>query len=362
MSGRIIFLIAGILFIQSALAQKNYLPAKIFTFSGDTVNGYIDYRNWGNNPYKVSFRTSPESEALVYKPFDIKGFSVKGELYVSAHIERETSPIKTGELNYDPKLQLEKDAVFLQTLIQGPKSLYYFKTLQENKDQFYIQQDSQFRLLIFKKYLKEIETVDKTQQVITENKTYIGQLRLYLTGCPSIQSKLKTVKYAVKDFKKLFQYYYDCTNTQMDFEKKAEKVNVELGVLLGASVTNINFESVSNVYQFLVNSEFEPSTYFTAAFFADIVFPRNQRKFSIENELFFNRYYFTAEYTETVNENQYTVYKTKIGVAYIKLNNMFRFKYPLGKVFIFINGGMTFPVMTHRQTAAIPVVAIILPR
>ena len=340
-SRNVFLLIAGILIIRTAVAQQNYQPAKIFTMNGDTVKGYLDYRNWGNNPYKVRFKTTPESEPRIFKPFDIDGFSVKNEIYVSAAIQRETSPIKTGELEYDPELQLEKDTVFLKAVILGPKSLFYYKNAQEKKDQFYIRLDSQFQLLIFKKYLKGVEQNNTTREIVFENRTYIGQLRVYLTDCPTIQTKLKNLKYDMNHFIKLFHYYYECTDMQIDFEKKIERVKVELGILSGLSIAKVNFQTESDISQFLVNSHFQPSYNYAGAFFTDFVFPRNQRKFSLLVELFYNRYYFTAEYTDKVNEDHYTIYTTQIGYSYIKQNFMLRFKYPVGKTYLFINGGVS---------------------
>jgi hypothetical protein len=42
-----------------------------------------------------------------------------------------------------------------------------------------------------------------------------------------------------------------------------------------------------------------------------------------------------------LNENEYTNYTTTLGYSYLKLNTMFRFKYPVGKVFVFVNAGMS---------------------
>ena len=35
---------------QSAIAQNNFKEAKIVTLEKDTVQGYIDYQNWGVMP------------------------------------------------------------------------------------------------------------------------------------------------------------------------------------------------------------------------------------------------------------------------------------------------------------------------
>jgi hypothetical protein len=42
-----------------------------------------------------------------------------------------------------------------------------------------------------------------------------------------------------------------------------------------------------------------------------------------------------------LNENEYSNISMTFGYAYLKLNNMIRFKYPVGKTFVFINAGMS---------------------
>jgi hypothetical protein len=42
-----------------------------------------------------------------------------------------------------------------------------------------------------------------------------------------------------------------------------------------------------------------------------------------------------------VNENNYTKTTTEIGYSYLKINNLIRFKYPVGHLSIFLNGGIS---------------------
>lgn len=41
------------------------------------------------------------------------------------------------------------------------------------------------------------------------------------------------------------------------------------------------------------------------------------------------------------NADKYTIVYTTFGYAYLKMNNMLRFKYPIGKFFLYLNSGIS---------------------
>lgn len=332
--GKLTFIILGILIFQSSFCQENYLPGHLIALNGDTIHGFIDYRNWSKNPNKIYFSGRIDGEMHIYTPNDLIGFSVQDEIYVSAIVKTEISPTKTNELQYDPELIINIDTVFLQTMIQGSKSLYYYKG-SNAKDQFYIKEDSSFNLLIYKRYLKKHEGTN----VISVNKKYLGQLTFYFKDCPSIQSKLGNTKYNKKSIENLFLFYYDCTQSKVEFHKKTEKLSIEIGILAGVSLTSIKFRS--DDFDCLVNADFPLSVNFSAGLFLDVILPRNQRKWSIYNEIIFTSYKFDDRHIDYENENKYTITYTEIGYSYLKLINMLRFKYPVGNLFVYINAGIS---------------------
>jgi len=90
-------------------------------------------------------------------------------------------------------LNIETATTFLQTIIKGKKSLYFYRN-KIGKDQFYIRQDSGYNLLVYKKYFK----IQDGEKGIAANNKFLGQLSFYLQECPSIQSKLKSTVYTKK--------------------------------------------------------------------------------------------------------------------------------------------------------------------
>ena len=332
-------IVLAMLIFQTSFSQKNYLSGYIIRLSGDTLRGFIDYRNWGRNPDKISFKVKADDQSCYYRPTDINGFGVLDEFYESAIVETEESPENilniTDETYYESGLKLKADTAFLQTIIHGSKSLYSY-TNKAGKYQFYIRQGSTYNLLIYKKYLVRTST----NCGIAENKEYINQLSAYLQDCPTIQPKLENTSYSLSGMEKLFLYYYACGQSKVEFQKKTEKTVVEFGVLAGVSLTSLKFDAV----YYLGEADFEPSMKASAGLFMEIILPRNQRKWSLNNELVFSSYESTGRYDDYGNNNIYVnpnVYHLTIGLSYLKMNNMVRYNYPVGNSIIYLNGGIS---------------------
>lgn len=329
-------------FLNKTYSQENYIQGYIIKEKGDTIIGFIDYRNWDSNPNKINFKSELESEPYKYTPNQIKEFGVKDELYVSGIVNAEISSKNSSQLDEDPTLKIRKDTTFLQTLFRGTKSLYYYRN-PISGDNFYINLDTHFELLIYKKYLRRI----KGSKIITENNKYIGQLILYLEDCPSIQSKIQHSSYNKNSLVKIFENYYKASNSQIEFHRQKEKVKTDIGVIVGLSQTTLKFNTTKLDY--LSNTDFNPSTDFSAGLYFDIILPRDQGKWSIYNEVLFTSYEISGEYLDYEHENKYTITSTEMAYSYLNLNNLVRFKYPIKGSFIFINGGISNGFAIYEQ-------------
>jgi len=335
---KLIFCVSSLFFLLffclPATSQENWIPGHVVEFDGDTVYGEINYRNWELNPKKIDFKASNDGNVISFTPLGIASFSMNDEVYISAMVETENSLFRVEDLDYNPELVLDTDTVFLKLLVGGPKSLYYYR-FSMGIDNFYIQQDDRFILLIYKKYLRMYEGKD----YVTENKRYIGQLTAYFQDCPSLKNRLSTVQYKPNSLVNLFKAYYSCINLYPEYIKVQDKVIVEFSILAGMSITTLDFKSEDLV--FLANAAFTPSYNFSGGLAMDIVLPFNQKKFSVNNELLYTNYKVESNYEEHFNEEYYIIYDMTVAFTYLKLNNMFRFKYPFRDWFIYIDAGMS---------------------
>ncbi len=311
---------------QKSFSQKNMLPGYIIQQNGDTLYGMIDYRNWKKNPKSIKFSKNNHKKLSELSPKDIKEFKVNDEMYVSAKVNTEISSEELKWLNYNSKLDLISDTVFLKILFKGDKSLYVYSF--KTKNNFYIDNNSNFELLKYKKYFK----TKNGNKGIAENKNYLGQLSVYLKGYPNINSKLKKTKYKQSDLYKLFKSYYKYFPTDLVYMKTKKSFYSDVGIKIGGSSTNmdISIESLNNLIQ-------GRSLNFSGAIFYDLILPWYLQKWSFYNEISISSYKF-----EGVDDSfSGNVLNSEIGYTYLSLNNLVKYKYPIGALYIFLNAGIS---------------------
>jgi hypothetical protein len=329
----------GLLLILSLLtissyAQVNFIPGYIISAGNEKINGFIDYRSWEKNPDYVEFRTGIDDNIQRFSPLDIIEFGVDSDVYISAIVETEVSPEDVSKLNFNPNLEIEIDTVFLQTIFNGNKELYYYMSLEGNTN-FYIRQGNEISLLSYKEYFKE---TDDTYKSLVENNRYIGQLSLYLNDCPEVQSRLRTIEYTKRSLENLFAYYYKCTGSDPAYEMGEAKAIKEFGLLAGATLSSTKF--VTNIYDYLSEADVDNSINFSGGIFFNVIMPRNLYKVSINNELFFSSYNIVTSYDEERFNHVLTT--AWFDYTYLKINSMVRYKYPIGTASLFFNGGISF--------------------
>ena len=315
------------LFLQlpNTYSQADFLPGKIILAQGDTVTGYIDYRGWSRNPKKISFRKNKTAKKSKYSPVEVKKFFVKEEIYIGAVIKIETSPYKISELEFDSKLKTRFDTAFLQVVIEGSKSLYHYKT-NIDRDFFYIQQPNSIELLGYKKYAKG--SVGKER--ISEARNYISQLGKYLDDCSTLHTKVVKVKYQKSDLKKLFLSYSDCPNVEADYGyiKVKEKASFKFGLFSGLSSTQ------------LYNNQNRHLNYLLGGVSLEITIPRSRKRISLGTEFIYSQYNTKADnFVDNITWNEQT--NSNISYYLFTINGIARYKFPIGKMFLFSNIGVS---------------------
>ncbi|MBS1507888.1 MAG: hypothetical protein JSS79_14705 [Bacteroidetes bacterium] len=333
---KLILLFIVLFTATQSFGQKNFQKGYIIQLNGDTIRGAIDYANWEKNPKKINFKNS-NGTVTEFSPIDIKEFKVLDERYLGAIVEA-VNPFNLTEYQASP--QLKMDTAFLQTMIDGPKQLFYYQS-PFGQEHFYIRQDSKFVLLVFKKYIK-MQNGFPTE---FENNKYVGQLTYYLDNCPSLKSKLNNLDYVKTRLEALFNTYYEnCTSSQIKFQKKTEKIKTQIGVLGGLALTSLVFKTdnqASASFNYIDKADFKQSVGITGGVFVEFILPRSKQKWSINNEITYSSYNASGFYNDYMNSHQYTKIYSTLNYAYLKLGNMLRYKFLLNKGCVFINFGIT---------------------
>ncbi len=122
---------------SAGFCQTNFLPGTIKKKSGETLSGYIDFRDWFVNPTKISFKIDSVGDPKEFTLFDLDFFEIKGkERYVSARVKKDMRPVKLRDLSVMPAVTETEDQVFLRELFNNDKlGLYIYRDF---KDHFYV--------------------------------------------------------------------------------------------------------------------------------------------------------------------------------------------------------------------------------
>lgn len=355
---KIIFVALCTLVTLTSLGQENQIKGYIIQLSGDTLNGFIDYRNWDKNPSVLSFKVNQNDVYQKYTPTDIAGYGVDNEIYKSAAVETEISSDNESSLTNDSEVNITKVTVFLQELLRGEKGLYYFVN-QVGKNQFYIYHDGLYELLVYKRYNtnKSVESKTVMQYNILKNRRYIGQLMNYMQDCndPKLTSYINNSSYTSTDLKAIFKKYLACKGTDIKFTKKGKKLNIELGVMTGLSMTSLDFAETgisgapssgnNNLYYY---TDFNPEPYigFTPGIIVNIVWPYGGKKWSLYNEATYSTYK-SSQIIPKPGYGKY--YDINHDMSTIRLNNLLRYTYPFKNFSIFLNAGVANTLKSYYR-------------
>ena len=170
-----LFLLAFILPFFS-LAQSNYRPGYVVTLKGDTLRGFIDYREWSNNPDAILFKpVLSDAKSSKFTPTDITFFNINNiETY-----QKYTGPISMDVVNTD-HLTTGKDTsvrmaeVFLRVLQKG-KNLTLYSYTDDLKPRYFVGDSPGFapKELVYRIY--EANDANGNGKTFTDE-TYLKQL------------------------------------------------------------------------------------------------------------------------------------------------------------------------------------------
>jgi len=317
-------------------AQENYTSGHIINLKGKKINGFLKFKKGSFNPTDVLFKKTLQGTAVNYSTTEIKGFKANKYSYVSANVSIEGSSRQTNKLEENSKLNLSNKVVFLQNLyVDKVKSLYSF-TSKYGVRNFYIFRDHGYQLLRYKKYLY----LDGGTMLIRENKQYLGQLKQYLSECDLKDSKFKNIRYHQNSLISLFEKYAACTNTKSFYKKEDVKMRFDVGVIVGGAVNSLRFTEGPSNFNYLVNADFKASSNMTVGAYIELASTQTS-KWSWNNEFLYMSYDIKGHHEKVSSSDNYVFTDTYIGYSQLKFNSLIRYKFPVAKLHLFVNGGIS---------------------
>jgi len=230
-------------------AQSNYHAGYVLKNNGDTLKGFINYREWRQNPKSIDFKVNKsDREILKFSPQSVKEFQITGyETYI-AYIG-EISMNQTNFSNLPEKLDttLKSDTIFLRQLASG-KHLTLYKYTDEIKTRFFVAETNGFpeELEYYEYYNNAREIVDKP--------VFKGQLILYINKLhlesPGVVKKLDQAHYEQTDLEQLINEVNN--NDKKTIAKKAPSSRFFAGISVDRTTTEVSeitiAGSASNIF------------------------------------------------------------------------------------------------------------------
>ena len=272
-----------------AYSRTKWEPGYLVKNNGDTLRGLIFFRHGHKSPATVSLKLEKDQSASVYKPIDVRMFSVvedAQQIYYSSFVtDIDHSTITLDQLESSPVVKPTRDTVFSQLILKGKKSLYLYVDRLNRKDHYLVtDEDGRPTDLYNKRYFVATDRI---------NTTYSGQYKLQLqklfSDCSKItMAQIDATTFTKRNIIKLVDLYNQCTNSAPNYRYIPAKIPVHFGIIAGPDLVTLKLGSA--FWNPTGQYNFKPATGYSGGVFLNIVSPHGHRCWSLYNELNFNHY------------------------------------------------------------------------
>jgi len=139
MNIKILALLFVLIFSSSAYAQYNFKKGYIIALQGDTMQGYINYKEWSRTPTSFLFKSISDEKTLqTYTIYNARKCVIEGYVMYErfeVSVSMNENDYRRLEFNVNPPYKT--DTVFLKVIIRGDR-ITLFAYRDELKDRFYV--------------------------------------------------------------------------------------------------------------------------------------------------------------------------------------------------------------------------------
>jgi len=228
-------------FSSYAIAQTNYKPGFIVTTKGETVNGYINYREWNYNPGSIGFKKTLNDKTQTFVPTDLSYFEITGlEAYKAAHvsISMARTDMQTMKDEFDTTTVTEN--VFLKLIKKGD-NVSLFSYSDQVKIRYYINDNKSSdgpTELLYQAFMDAQTLSVKTKNLY--NLQLIALAKKYRAETFDVQDRIVKTKYKERELKRVVA---ELNNESPDNKEDAlgAKTGIRFFAGTGLNVTNLNY-------------------------------------------------------------------------------------------------------------------------
>ncbi|WP_295796696.1 hypothetical protein [Mucilaginibacter sp.] len=203
-----------------SFAQSNFKPGYLVDLKNDTVKGYIDYREWKQNPRSFNFKTNPNSTVQKLTASNTQAFGIASlEYFERAVVSISAGNVEVGSLAVGVDTARVTDTVFLRTVTTGKGvSLYY---LTDNiKTRFYIKdvKDGRLKELDYFVYL-DADDNSSVKTIYAYRTQLLAFAYTYQPDNKSLVQRIQSAGYSETELKAIANTINGGSNTQFLHDK-----------------------------------------------------------------------------------------------------------------------------------------------
>lgn len=262
----------------------------------DSVQRIINFRKGSDNENAQMCREERNGSVFTYTPNDLLWYRYEFRLYLSKDIQFEG----------------EAKRVFIEKLVSGKISLYYYS--EKNSKRFFIERDSSY----FTELIKESKS----------NTTFRDTLAKYCLDCNNIADAVKSVKYNKKSLALLITMYNGCEYRPFPYPKFGMYLGFQRSYLSPSSKNSFDSDMIergkSNIDQSLL-----------AGIFVDL--PVFKSNITFHPEIYYSKNAFSLHYFENNFDTDIVINLSTFNVPVL-----FRYTFPFKKNRPFINSGILY--------------------
>jgi len=215
-------------------SQSNFKAGYLVTLKGDTLKGYVDYREWDKNPTQFKFKIGSDTKYELFFIGNASAVGINGlEYFEKQVVFVSTDEVALSKISTGPDTSKILDTVFLKILSKG-KNISLYSYTDWLKTRYYYSEKGQKDIHEFIHHVYQ----DEAQNLVETNSTV--QLN-YLAGKynPAIVEQVNNIGYNQEDMLKITRLINGDTE-----HRQTEEQQVSFFAGLGGSYSTIKFPNL----------------------------------------------------------------------------------------------------------------------
>ncbi|TPE43489.1 porin family protein [Pontibacter mangrovi] len=326
-----LYLTLTFLFICTCtFAQKSFRPGFVIQ-NGDTIRGYVDYRGAMRSATVTTFKPNENAAEQSYTPQDIEAYGFLAEQKLYEVLEVPVAPDS-----------LQQVRVFLEALVKGPASLYYFRDAEQRNRFFLKKEQEPLTELTYDVLEHRDKQTGKKYNVWV--KSYAQAMTLAFADCPKINThRLEKLRFTTEALAGITRDYNQCVAPQSkQLEGQIKRPVFTFGP--AATYTFSTFKLKGQRHAIAQADYKDEGPGFGGGLTANITVPKLNEKLSLQVDLLYMPFKQVASFTYGNTDGMVYGYEYDYDVRFeadfLKLPIQLKYTYPNGKLRPYFSAGL----------------------